>query len=110
MPSLLWKFEIYTNQKILKYLLTQQNLNFKQSRWINYMEDCDFALQYHSSKVNVLVDALSRNPHDMLACQALEDWKRMLTIGDYNLQYYENDYTIYIYNIVVTPILLQQVQ
>ncbi|XP_062118874.1 uncharacterized protein LOC133832564 [Humulus lupulus] len=40
-------------------------------------------------KANVVMDALSRKSHGTLACLALEDWKRMITVGDYDLEYYE---------------------
>ena len=33
----------------------------------------------------MVADALSRKPHGFLACLALEDWKRTITFGDYNL-------------------------
>ncbi|XP_062111544.1 uncharacterized mitochondrial protein AtMg00860-like [Humulus lupulus] len=77
------------NGKSLKYLFTQRDLNLRQRRWVEYMEDYDFTLQYHPRKANVVVDALSRQPHGTLACLALEDWKRMITVGDYELEYCE---------------------
>ncbi|XP_060974115.1 uncharacterized protein LOC133039277 [Cannabis sativa] len=61
-------------------------------------------------KANVVADALSRKPHSTLACLALEDWKRTITMGDYNLQYYEGEEVACISNLVATPVLLQQVK
>ncbi|XP_060962122.1 uncharacterized mitochondrial protein AtMg00860-like [Cannabis sativa] len=46
---------------------------------------------YHPGKANVVADALSRKSHGTLACLALEDWKRTITMGDYDLQYYEGE-------------------
>ena len=79
------RFEVYSNHKSLKYLFTQRDLNLRQRQWMEYLEDYDFTLQYHPRKVNVLVNSLSRKPHGLLASLVLEDWKRVVTIKDYNL-------------------------
>ena len=31
-------------------------------RWIEFLKDYEFALQYHSGKANMVADALSRKP------------------------------------------------
>ncbi|PON86514.1 hypothetical protein TorRG33x02_177080, partial [Trema orientale] len=92
------------------YLFTQRDLNLRQRRWVEYMEDYDFELQYHPGKANVVADALSRKTHNMLASLILEDWKNSVTIGDYNLEYRESGKTACISNIVATPSLLQTAQ
>ncbi|XP_017635858.1 uncharacterized protein LOC108477896 [Gossypium arboreum] len=51
---------IYNNHKSLEYLLTQKELNHRQSRWIELLKDYDWTKEYHPSKVNVVSDALSR--------------------------------------------------
>ena len=54
------KFEVYSDHKSLKYILTQKELNSRQQRWIETLEDYDFALYYHPGKANVVANALSR--------------------------------------------------
>ena len=41
-----------------------------QRRWMEYLEDYDFALHYHPGKENVVVDALSRKSRGVLASKA----------------------------------------
>ncbi|XP_024021742.1 uncharacterized protein LOC112091712 [Morus notabilis] len=98
---------IYSDHKSLKYLFTQKDLNLRQRRWMEYMEDYDFTLQYHPGKANVVADALSRKTLGILASLALEDWKQSAIVGDYDLQYYEDSNKAMVYNLVSTPTLIQ---
>ena len=52
------QFEVFSYHKSLKYIFTQRNLNMRQRRWLEYLEDYDFTLHYHPSKANVVADAL----------------------------------------------------
>ncbi|KAA3461865.1 integrase [Gossypium australe] len=51
---------IYIDHKILKYLLTQKELNLRQRRWIELLKDYDYTIEYHPGKANVVADALNR--------------------------------------------------
>ena len=104
------KFELFTDHQSLKYLFTQRDLNLRQRRWIEYMEDYDFNLQYHPGKANVVADALSRKSHGVLASLAFEDWNRLATVGSFDLQYYEDSNKACVFNIVATPTLKQLVK
>lgn len=53
-------FTVFSDHKSLKYLFDQKDLNMRQRRWMEYIKDYDFALQYHPGKANVVADALSR--------------------------------------------------
>ena len=53
------QFEVFSDRKSLKYIFTQQDLNMRQHRWIEFLEDYNFTLHYHPGKENVVVDALS---------------------------------------------------
>ena len=52
--------EVYSDHKSLKYIFTQRDLNMRQHRWMEFLEDYDFTLHYHPGKANVVADALSR--------------------------------------------------
>ena len=38
------EFEVYLDHKSLKYLFTQRDLNMRQRRWMEFLEDYDFTL------------------------------------------------------------------
>lgn len=54
------KFDVFSDHKSLKSLFSQKDLNLRQRRRVEYMEDSYFYLQYHPGKANVAADALSR--------------------------------------------------
>jgi hypothetical protein len=55
--------ELYTDDKSLKYIFTQSNLNLRQRRWLELIKDYDLEINYHLGKANVVADALSRRSH-----------------------------------------------
>ena len=55
------KFILMTDNKGLKYLLDQSNLNARQARWLAFLSEYDFKIQHIKGKENKVVDALSRN-------------------------------------------------
>ncbi|WVZ76151.1 hypothetical protein U9M48_024149 [Paspalum notatum var. saurae] len=56
-------YHIYTNDKSLKYIFTQPELNMRQRRWLELIKDYDLEVPYHLGKANVAADALSRKAH-----------------------------------------------
>ncbi|KAL2230223.1 UNVERIFIED_CONTAM: Transposon Tf2-12 polyprotein [Sesamum indicum] len=61
------KFQILTDHKSLKYILTQKELNLRQRRWIELLKDYDCTIDFHPGKANVVADALSRKSSSTLA-------------------------------------------
>ena len=57
---------MFSDHKSLKYIFTQRDLNMRQCRWIEYLEDYDFTLHCHPGKVNVVADSLSRSHKEYL--------------------------------------------
>jgi hypothetical protein len=51
---------IFTDQKSLKYIFTQSDLNMRKRRWLELIKDYDLEVHYHPGKANVVADALSR--------------------------------------------------
>lgn len=66
------RFEVFSNHKSLKYLFDQKELNMRQRRWLELLEDYDFGLNYHPGKANVVVDALSRKTLHLSAMMVKE--------------------------------------
>ena len=83
------QFEMYSNHKSLKYIFMQRDLNMRQRRWMEFLEDYDFTLHYHPSKENVVADALSRKSRGALASIAFREWRMLETVGQFGLQYSE---------------------
>ena len=65
---------MFLNHKSLKYIFTQRDLNMRQCRWMEYLEDYDFTLEYHPGKANMVVDALSQKSRGVLASVASWEW------------------------------------
>ncbi|WVZ75273.1 LOW QUALITY PROTEIN: hypothetical protein U9M48_023345 [Paspalum notatum var. saurae] len=57
------KCELYSDHKSLKYIFTQPDLNLRQRRWLELINDYDLNIHYHSGKANVVADTLSRKPY-----------------------------------------------
>jgi hypothetical protein len=51
---------IYTDHKSLKYIFTQADLNMRQRRWLELINDYYLDVHYHPGKAIVVADALSR--------------------------------------------------
>ena len=102
------EFEVYSDNKSLKYIFMQRDLNMRQRKWMEFLEDYDFALHYHSGKANVLADALSRKSQGALASIASREWRMLETVGQLGLQYNEQTQGTF-GSLVATPSLLSRV-
>ena len=83
------EFEVFSYHKSLKYIFTQRDLNMRQRRWMEFLEDYDFTLHYHPGKSNVVVDALSRKSRGALASIASREWRMLETVRQFGLRYNE---------------------
>ena len=99
---------MYADHKSLKYVFTQWDLNMRQRRWMEFLKDYDFTLYYHSSKANVVADALSRKSRGVLASIASREWRMLETVGQFGLQNSEQAQGT-LGSLVATPSLLSRV-
>ena len=99
---------MYSDHKSLKYIFTQRDLNMRQCRWMEFLEDYDFTLHYHPSKVNVVADALNRKSWGVLTSIASQEWRMLETVEKFGLQYNEQAKGT-LGRLVATPSLLSRV-
>ena len=78
---------MFSDHKSLKYIFTQRDLNMRQHRWMEYLEDYDFTLHYHLSKENVVANALSQKSRGVLASVASREWQMLEAMGQFGLHY-----------------------
>ena len=83
------QFEVFSDHKSWKYIFTQRDLNMRQRRWMEFLEDYDFTLHYHPGKTNVVADALNRKSQGVLASIASREWRMLEIVGQFRLQYDE---------------------
>ena len=102
------EFEVYSYHKSLKYIFTQRDLNMRQRRWMDFLEEYDFTLHYHPGKANVVANALSRKSQGALASIASREWWMLKTVGQFGLQYREQAQGTF-ESLVATPSLLSRV-
>ena len=74
---------MFSDHKSLKYIFTQRDLNMRQRRWMEYLEDYDFTLHYHPGKENVVNNALSRKSRGVLTSVAFQEWQMLETMGQF---------------------------
>ena len=79
------RFEVVLDHKSLKYIFTQRDLTARQHKWMEYLENYDFTLQYHPGKANVVADALNRKSRGVLASVASQEWLIIKTMGQFDL-------------------------
>jgi hypothetical protein len=66
------KCDIYMDQKSLKYIFTQSELNMRHQRWLELIKDYELEIHYQPRKANVVADALSRKSQvNMLAAHPM---------------------------------------
>ena len=79
------QFDVDLDHKSLKYIFMQWDLNLRQRKWMEFLEDYDFTLHYHPGKENVVADALNRKSQGALASIASREWQMLETMGQFGL-------------------------
>ena len=78
-------FQIFTDHKSLKYLMSQRELNMRQRRWIELLKDYDFTIEYHPGKANVVADALSRKAGGSVAHLQVKRMQDLIALRNLNM-------------------------
>ena len=81
----------------------QRDLNMRQCRWMEFLEDYNFTLHYHPGKANVVADAISWKSQVVLASIASREWQMLVTVGWFRLQYNEQAHGT-LGSLVATPV------
>ena len=102
------QFEVFLDHKSLKYIFTQWDLNMRQRRWVEYLEDYDFTLHYHPNKANVVADALNPKSQGVLASIASREWQMLEVVGQLRLHHKDHAQGVLV-SFVATPSLLSRV-
>ena len=102
------QFEVFSYHKSLEYIFTRRDLNMRQRRWMEYLEDYDFTFHYHPSKANVVADALSQRSRGVLASVASREWQMLEIVGKFGLQYRDQAQST-LGSLVATPSLPSRV-
>ena len=102
------QFKVFSDHKSLKYIFTQRDLNMRQRKCMEYLENYDFTLHYHPSKANVVAYALSRKSRGVLASIVSKEWQMLEVVGQFRLQYSDQAQSV-LGSLVATPFLLTRV-
>ena len=99
-------FEIFTDHKSLKYLFSQKELNLRQRRWVEFMQDYDCTISYHPGKVNTVADALSRKVK--LACLMIKEMDLLHSVCEWKPEVVQGK--VMLGNTVAHPELMTRVK
>lgn len=103
------KFTVLSDHKSLKYLFDHKDLNMRQRRWMEFLKDYDFELQYHPGKANVVADALSRKTLHVSAMMLKEE-ELINQFVDLNLGVHHSEGSMFIGTIVVSNEYLKWIE
>ena len=65
------KCTVFTDHKSLQHIRDQKELNMRQRRWIELLNDYECEIRYHPGKANVVADALSRKEYSQRKVKSL---------------------------------------
>ena len=103
-------FQVFTDHKSLKYLMTQKELNMRQRRWIELLKDYDCTIEYHPGKANVVADALSRKASSSVAQLQMTPMTELLALCSMNVKLEWGPENVLMATLRVRPILRQRIQ
>lgn len=80
-------FQLLTDHKILKWIFTQPDLNMRQRRWVELLQEFKFEIKFRPRKENAAADALSQRvvslAISLLHSTLLEEIQKELEANDF---------------------------
>ena len=103
-------FQIFTDHKSLKYLMSQRELNMRQRRWMELLKDYDCTIEYHPGKANVVADALSRKASGSLAHLRVNYMGNLIVLRGLNMDMQIGQEGAPLATLQIRPVLRQRIQ
>ena len=100
------KCEIYTDHKSLKYFFNQNELNMRQRRWLELINDYDCKINYHSSKANVVAKVLCKKSAAELAALGISQPQLIKEFTGMGLKVVGKGTPVYLANLMAQSELL----
>ncbi|GKV48743.1 hypothetical protein SLEP1_g55542 [Rubroshorea leprosula] len=104
------EFEVHTDHQSLKYLFSQKELNLRQRRWMEYLNDYRCKIVYQPGKGNVVADALSRKSTGTLASLMVMEWKLLEEFKNLNVRFLPPKSDVLVSSMMVQPTLLSKIK
>ncbi|KAI3814996.1 hypothetical protein L1987_14646 [Smallanthus sonchifolius] len=83
------KCTTYTDHKSLQHIFEQKELNMRQRRWIELLNDYDCAIKYHPGKANVIRNAQHEAlKEDNLTLEATHGMEKQLEVKSDGIRYF----------------------
>ncbi|XP_040369333.1 uncharacterized protein LOC121051237 [Rosa chinensis] len=89
--------------------LAVKELNMRQRRWMEFIKDYDFTLEYRLGKANVVADALSRKPKGIVASVMVQEWLMLETASEFDLVQVRVENGSFLGSVTVQPTLISRI-
>ncbi|GKV36288.1 hypothetical protein SLEP1_g44436 [Rubroshorea leprosula] len=104
------EFEVHTDHQSLKYLFSQKELNLRQRRWMEYLNNYRCKIVYQPGKGNVVADALSRKSTGTLANLMVMEWKLLEEFKNLNVRFLPPKSDVLVSSLMVQPMLVSKIK
>ncbi|KAJ3679415.1 hypothetical protein LUZ60_017426 [Juncus effusus] len=101
---------IFTDNKSLKYIFSQKELNLRQRRWLELMKDYDISVEYHPGKVYVVADALSTKRYATMSTCIVYDSQILKDLGKMDIELVLPGDEAVVVSLVIRPSLLDEIR